>query len=301
MRARCPAKLRVDLDSSDDRLINPSVASYAGCRGARGVRRGRTREHMNERDTAIPVTRQAIVEAAGEQFGKDGYEGSSFSRIAEAMGRPKSAIGYHLFPSKLALATAVIEHQQHRWNRIDDAIPFPAGIDHLVALLLTAGLDARACPVAHGAIRLLREFAQSGAARPRGFDWGQMVLRHLRAAADAGEIDAGRVSAASASMALNATFGLVDGTRTVPDDQLETQLKALWAPLLTSFGLRDATERIAGIGPQEVPPVHDRGAEEPQQRPDPTTVRTWATANGYEVAERGRISRTVLDAYTAAN
>lgn len=255
---------------------------------------------MNQRDTASPVTRQAIVEAAGEQFGKDGYEGSSFSRIAEAMGRPKSAIGYHLFPSKRALATAVIEHQQRRWNRIDDAIPFPAGIDHLVALLLTAGLDARACPVAHGAIRLLREFAQSGAARPRGFDWEQMVLRHLRAAADAGEIDAGRVSAASASMALNATFGLVDGTRTVPDDQLETQLKALWAPLLTSFGLRDAAERIAGVGPRAVPPVDHAGTDDAGTHPDPTAVRAWAAANGYRVAPRGRISRAVLDAYSAS-
>jgi AcrR family transcriptional regulator len=26
-----------------------------------------------------------------------GYEGASFARVAEAMGRPKSAIGYHQF------------------------------------------------------------------------------------------------------------------------------------------------------------------------------------------------------------
>lgn len=31
-----------------------------------------------------------------------------------------------------------------------------------------------------------------------------------------------------------------------------------------------------------------------------TEVRNWAQANGYEVAARGRVAQTVIDAYTAA-
>lgn len=257
---------------------------------------------MKQQDVAASVTRQAIIEAAGEEFGKDGYEGSSFGRIAETMGRPKSAIGYHLFPSKLALATAVIEHQQIRWNLINDSLPFPDGIDHLVALLLTTSLDSRNCPVAHGAVRLLREFIQSGTPRPRHFVWSDIVLRQLTAAAAQGEVDADRISLSSVSIVMNATFGLVDGMRTASDDDLESQLKALWAPLLASFGLRDAAERIAGIRPQPVPSVqHHVDDDAADRRPDPAAVRAWARANGYEVAPRGRISRTVLDAYARAN
>ena len=33
----------------------------------------------------------------------------------------------------------------------------------------------------------------------------------------------------------------------------------------------------------------------------PDTVRRWAVANGFEVSNRGRISRTVMDAFRTAN
>src|SRR5256885_2142632 len=44
-----------------------------------------------------------------------------------------------------------------------------------------------------------------------------------------------------------------------------------------------------------------------QQEPEPRTnytathdIRTWARANGYEVADQGRISRTVVEAYQSS-
>ena len=60
---------------------------------------------MNQRQLAMEASRRAIIDAAGQQFAAFGYEATTFSRVAEAMGKPKSAIGYHLFPSKKDLAT----------------------------------------------------------------------------------------------------------------------------------------------------------------------------------------------------
>lgn len=35
--------------------------------------------------------------------------------------------------------------------------------------------------------------------------------------------------------------------------------------------------------------------------PDPKTVKEWARANGYEVADRGRVSNEIREAFAAAN
>ena len=35
--------------------------------------------------------------------------------------------------------------------------------------------------------------------------------------------------------------------------------------------------------------------------PDPKTVKEWARANGYDVKDRGRVSKDVLEAFNAAN
>ena len=262
---------------------------------------------MSQGGVAAGVTRQEIIEAAGLQFGKDGYEGSSFGRIAEAMGRPKSAIGYHLFPSKLELANAVIMHQQLRWKTIYDSLSMEDGLDRLIVFLLTCAFDSRECPVARGATRLLREFAQNGTPRPRDFVWSRVVLGQLRLAAEAGELDRDALSAGSVSLVLNATFGLIGGSRTEADDELERRLKSLWAPLLTSFGLAHATDRIAALHPQPVPPIAHmapHGSDE-DDRPNPDTdaakIREWAAANGYEVSSKGRISRAIHNAYHRAN
>lgn len=44
------------------------------------------------------------------------------------------------------------------------------------------------------------------------------------------------------------------------------------------------------------------GPTAPQEadRPDPAETRAWARRNGYEVPDRGRLSKVVLDAYDAA-
>lgn len=55
-------------------------------------------------------------------------------------------------------------------------------------------------------------------------------------------------------------------------------------------------------GPVE---AQGRGSEpaprdDTEERQDPAEVRAWARRNGYEVPDRGRLSRVVLDAYETA-
>ncbi|WP_082013809.1 TetR family transcriptional regulator [Microbacterium hominis] len=204
---------------------------------------------MNRRQQGMEETRQAIIEAAGAQFAAYGYEATSFSRVAEAMGKPKSAVGYHQFASKAALASAVIASQQARWTAIEAALEVPHGIERLVWLLLSTSLDARACPVAAGATRLLHELNKHDVQHPDGFDWYGHLAREFQAAADAEGIAS--VPEFAPELILGATFGVFDTADEVDDDEFVVRLTSLWVPLLQSFGFSEvpaAVERAVRRG-----------------------------------------------------
>ncbi|WP_084606220.1 helix-turn-helix domain-containing protein [Agreia bicolorata] len=220
---------------------------------------------MNRRVQAMEASKAAIVEAAGRQFGTYGYEATTFSRVAEAMGKPKSAIGYHLFPSKLALATAVIEQQQLRWTSLYERLPHPPGLERLTAFLLTTSLDARSCPLAGGATRLLHELLDAGIDVPRDFDWATTVRQQLEIAVRDSGGNPDELPERTVGLLLSATFGLVGGSTTVNADELEIRLKSLWAPLFESWGIADASSRV-----QSVSAIDIAGAGHPA--PDPAAA-----------------------------
>jgi AcrR family transcriptional regulator len=69
--------------------------------------------------TASPVTRadrsrRAILDAALPIFARDGYTAASLNQIIEASGLTKGGFYFH-FPSKQALALAVVADDQQRW------------------------------------------------------------------------------------------------------------------------------------------------------------------------------------------
>ncbi|MBF4633977.1 TetR/AcrR family transcriptional regulator [Agreia pratensis] len=202
---------------------------------------------MNRRVQAMEASKAAIIEAAGRQFGTFGYEGTSFSRIAEAMGKPKSAIGYHLFPSKLALASAVIEHQQQRWTSLYAQISEQPGLERLTAFLLTTSFDARSCPIAAGATRLLHELLEAGIEVPRDFDWGTILRQQLEIAVRDSGGDPDGIPERTVGLLLSATFGLVGGSMTVSAEEFEIRLKSLWGPLFESWGIADAVARVERV------------------------------------------------------
>ena len=59
-------------------------------------------------------SRRAILDAAAPVFAERGYTAASLNQIIEASGLTKGGFYFH-FPSKLALARAVIADQNERW------------------------------------------------------------------------------------------------------------------------------------------------------------------------------------------
>jgi AcrR family transcriptional regulator len=79
-------------------------------------------------------SRQAILDAAAPIFAEHGYAGASLNHIILATGLTKGGFYFH-FPSKLALALAVIRDQNDRWlARVRaEVAPLPSAKDRLIA------------------------------------------------------------------------------------------------------------------------------------------------------------------------
>lgn len=208
---------------------------------------------MNQRQQAKTRTREQIIEAAAAEFASHGYAGTSFARVAAAMDRPKSAIGYHVFSSKHELAFAVIERQQARWAAIDSRISQHAGLEHLLVMLTSACSDAMRCSVAAGAIRLSHELRGAGEALPRTFVWDDYVRGHLSAATGGTGPAADPEWARAADLVLTSTFGVMwarTSSRRTRDT--EGQLRDLWAALFTGLGLPGVHGLLEQVEPVRV-------------------------------------------------
>ncbi|MFT2711861.1 TetR family transcriptional regulator [Clavibacter sp. Sh2126] len=220
---------------------------------------------MNRRQQAVSRARREIVEAAGGLFAAHGYEGTSFSRVAEAMGKPKSAIGYHLFASKESLAGAVVEDQEDRWLRIEAALDGSGALSDLVVFLLTAGRTVEVCPVAAGAVRLLQDMPRLGLAVERRFDVWRFTREHLESELAARDLPVPDLDH-TVDVLLSATFGVLSyrSPRPAAGDQVD-RLRALWVPLLTHLGFADADAVVRAARPLDPERVEEG-------RPDPSVA-----------------------------
>jgi AcrR family transcriptional regulator len=61
-----------------------------------------------ERDKIVGETRQSLLQAAAEEFAREGYRGANINRISKAAGFAKGTI-YNYFPSKRALMLELID------------------------------------------------------------------------------------------------------------------------------------------------------------------------------------------------
>ena len=197
-------------------------------------------------------TRQEIVEAAGAEFARHGYEGTSFSRVAAAMDKPKSAIGYHLYPSKQSLALAVVATQEARWQSFDAAIDSPSGAQHWATMLLASAKNARACPVAAGSIRLLHELPLAEVPIDKSFDWREYTRAQIRAEVEAQGRTAGPEVDGLADLLLDASFGVVYTAADSEGADVESRLVALIEPILTATGVTSARELVAAAASHEL-------------------------------------------------
>ncbi|MFD3337080.1 TetR family transcriptional regulator [Streptomyces sp. NPDC058700] len=123
-------------------------------------------------------TRQALMQAAAQEFDRNGYEGTSLSSISKAAGLSIGAVTFH-FPTKVLLADAVQEEGRSvtvaALERLtaEPMTPLRMVID--LTLELTRLMEQE--PSVRSAIRLSRE-------RPSTVSWSDAWLPTVRSLLD---------------------------------------------------------------------------------------------------------------------
>lgn len=173
-------------------------------------------------------TRRTIVRAAADAFVRRGYSGASLSEIATEAGVTKGALYFH-FPSKAALAAAMIQTQREANAELEDKVRRHRG-DRLELLVdLTRGLARRLVddPTLQAAMRLAVELGETRDAviADTYQAWERLVAEVADAAKERGEL-AERVDPAQLARFLVAAF---TGLQTVS---------------LVSSGLEDLDRRV---------------------------------------------------------
>jgi AcrR family transcriptional regulator len=196
---------------------------------------------VTTRQAAKDGTRRSILEAAADQFAKHGYEATTFSAIAAAMGKPKSAVGYHQFRSKLELASAVVAEQRLTWNALaEEAVSADGpGLAALFRFFDDVRINFAADPIAAGAARLILEGGELSLDLPRlNHSWRGFTTEQVAVSISAGELppdtDAVELTAAILSAAIGVFRSARSGVETTSPDRV---LRTLWRDTLVGAGM----------------------------------------------------------------
>jgi TetR/AcrR family transcriptional regulator, repressor for uid operon len=139
------------------------------------------------------VTQRAILVAAGEQFARWGYHGTSLESVLTAAGVTKGSLYFH-FGAKLTLAEAVIAQMLAGWDVVTSHVA-ALGLDPLASVLATTDQIVTVIehdPIARGGARLLNDPALPPIAADGLYSTGEAQLTRLfSAAASAGLLRGG--------------------------------------------------------------------------------------------------------------
>ena len=200
------------------------------------------------------ATREAILQAAMEVFGEDGFHAASTRRIAEAADANQALISYH-FGSKERLYEAVFEH-------IADRIEALMG-----PLIDSATAEMEAAPRAGGVevcTRLVLMLANGFVAmltREESTPWARLILREQQAPSRAFDILYQRLMGRVIGL-LTRLVARIAGRHKVTDRDRLTALTVMGQALIFRAG-RAAVMRHLGwtaIGQAEVAAIQERVA-----------------------------------------
>jgi AcrR family transcriptional regulator len=163
---------------------------------------------MPQQDRAY-ATREAILRAAAEEFDRLGYERTSLTAVLARAGLTKGAFYFH-FPSKEAVADALIERQCELWARVKESWRL-RGLDPLSTLhgMFAESADRIAADV------VLRAGVRLNADREVGYPgvpsshvlWEKLVATYVVEAGERGDLRAGAEPEAVARTLCGAALG----------------------------------------------------------------------------------------------
>lgn len=186
------------------------------------------------------LTRGRVLIAAAEVFARTGFLAASMNDIVEAAGVTKGAVYFH-FPSKEALAVAVVEEQFAQWPPLVEGIlaQSPDALTSIVALTYEVGSRFRDDILTTAGVRLSFERELVHAAMPTPFVGWTAILQELFAQARReGQLRPGLVPGATARALVGSFFGIQHVSEILTNRvDLETRLDEFWKVFLVGIAV----------------------------------------------------------------
>ncbi len=198
-----------ELESETRPEAGPEADPGAGPAGAFRVRPIATRRGPDPKQDRAARTRLLALTAAAELFAARGFRHTSMQDVADRVGMTKGAVYFH-YPTKEALAVAVVEQHYARWPLLLTEVTAEGHgpLETAVRVLAGAATAFRDDIVVRAGARLQIERPQIGAELPTPYvDWTELLASLLAGAEAAGELRAGVSPQAAARSLVAAFFG----------------------------------------------------------------------------------------------
>lgn len=201
-------------------------------------------------------TRVQFLWAAAEEICLRGYDGASLADIARRLGKPKAALRHH-YPTKADFARDILDYQYARWGQVYEAVLAKelTGIRLIYTLVATATRVAGEAPFARAAVMIeLHSHALDFDLPVARFDWYRQLADIARQAQRDGEIREGIDPDLTATMLLDAAFGVYLRMPDVNGQEMTDQLRPTWEAALWMMGVPDPPRYLETISPADIPP-----------------------------------------------
>jgi AcrR family transcriptional regulator len=204
-------------------------------------------------------SRRSILEAAAYEFGERGYDAASTNEILARAGLTRGAL-YHHFPSKEAIAAALVEAHSEALVVPDQPVKLQAVIDLTLEFSRRLQTDA----VLRAGVRLAVEQSSFSASTQTPYNQSITVVEDLlRQAEKQGELLPGADLSEVAATVVGAFTGLQVMSRAYSDRRdLPARISALWRLLLPGLAAPGMLPRLrtSALPKPEVPTEVPAGA-----------------------------------------
>ncbi|MEV7210951.1 MULTISPECIES: ScbR family autoregulator-binding transcription factor [unclassified Streptomyces] len=183
-------------------MPEPQAAVFAQPKPS--VRRGS--DPKQERSTR---TRLRVLIGAAELFTERGFRQTSVKDVADRVEMTKGAVYFH-YPTKEALAVAIVEEHYERWPKILDEVTGEGRgpLDTATRMLECAATAFQDDVIVQAGARLQLERPQIDVELPTPYvDWVSLLESLLTSAQEAGELRAGVEPGRAARSLVSAFFG----------------------------------------------------------------------------------------------